>query len=151
VNKSWAHFFASCGGIGFSYYAPGTVASVSAAVALYCLRFFCPYVLLVASTLVLCILGFFATRKSITKRDDDPSWIVIDEWVAVWALLLCVPHSWIIFLVGVFVFRLLDIAKPWPVSAAELLPGAWGVMTDDLVAAFLTAIFLCCVVIPVIL
>jgi phosphatidylglycerophosphatase A len=152
MNKQQVfRWIASCGGLGFSRYAPGTVASFAAAVSLYVLRFFCSVYVLVALTVVLCVLGFFATQKSITTRDDDPSWIVIDEWVAVWSLLVCVPHVWWIFMCGFLVFRLLDIAKPWPICAVEFLPGAWGVFADDLVAAFLTAIFLCCVVIPVIL
>ena len=40
----------------------------------------------------------------------------------------------------VFLFRLFDILKPWPVSAAERLPGGIGVMADDLVAGTLPAV-----------
>jgi len=144
-------WIASCSGLGFSPYAPGTVASFAAAVLLYVLRFFCSVYFLLTLTVVLCVIGFFATQKSIVARHDDPSWIVIDEWVAVWSMLIYMPHVWWIFLLSFGVFRLLDITKPWPVSAAESLAGAWGIFADDLVAAFLTAIFLCCVVIPVIL
>ena len=32
-------------------------------------------------------------------------------------------------------FRLFDIAKPWPVGKAQSLPGGWGVTADDLAAA----------------
>ncbi len=151
MSKWIARFVASCGGIGFSRYAPGTVASVCAAVIFYWIRFFCTTPVLVVCTSALCVVGFFAIQNTLTRDEQDPAWIVIDEWIAVWSMLVCLPHVWWIFLCGVCVFRLLDIAKPWPVSAAELLPGAWGVMADDLVAAALTAIFLCCVVIPVIL
>ena len=31
-------------------------------------------------------------------------------------------------------FRLFDIWKPFPADRAESLPGAWGIMLDDLVA-----------------
>jgi phosphatidylglycerophosphatase A len=37
--------------------------------------------------------------------------------------------------VGFFVFRLLDIIKPWPANRFEALPGGLGVMADDLMAA----------------
>ena len=41
------------------------------------------------------------------------------------------------FLAVAFVaFRLFDITKPWPIRKFEKLPGGWGVMADDLVAAF---------------
>jgi len=35
-------------------------------------------------------------------------------------------------------FRIFDIAKPWPVSASEhWLPGGFGIMLDDIVAGLL--------------
>ena len=37
-------------------------------------------------------------------------------------------------------FRAFDILKPPPVSTAERLPGALGVMADDLVAGLISAI-----------
>jgi phosphatidylglycerophosphatase A len=38
--------------------------------------------------------------------------------------------------VGVFAaFRVFDIAKPWPVNAAQRFPGGWGVTLDDVLAA----------------
>jgi phosphatidylglycerophosphatase A len=37
---------------------------------------------------------------------------------------------------GIFVlFRLFDIAKPWPVKQSQCLPGGWGVTVDDMLAA----------------
>ena len=32
-------------------------------------------------------------------------------------------------------FRLFDIAKPWPIGPSQALPGGWGVTIDDLLAA----------------
>ena len=36
-------------------------------------------------------------------------------------------------------FRLFDILKPWPISAAEKLPGGMGVMADDMLAGLAAA------------
>ena len=37
---------------------------------------------------------------------------------------------------GVFaLFRLFDIAKPWPVKQSQSLPSGWGITIDDLLAA----------------
>ncbi|MFM1849146.1 MAG: hypothetical protein RL417_2620 [Pseudomonadota bacterium] len=91
-------------------------------------------------------LGLWATQRCLDDlpaaetRKADPQFIVIDEWAGLLIpLALAAPEtplSW----VGAFaLFRLFDIAKPWPVSAAERLPGAWGVMADDLVAGGLAA------------
>ena len=42
----------------------------------------------------------------------------------------------VLFTLGIFVlFRLFDIAKPWPVRGSQSLPGGWGVTVDDLLAA----------------
>jgi phosphatidylglycerophosphatase A len=43
--------------------------------------------------------------------------------------------------VGAFLmFRLFDIWKPWPVSAADRMHGVAGVMLDDLVAGLIAAV-----------
>ena len=36
----------------------------------------------------------------------------------------------------------LDILKPFPVSAAEKLPGGWGIMADDIVAGIMVNVLL---------
>ena len=47
------------------------------------------------------------------------------------------PRDVLVLVFGFLVFRLLDIAKPWPVSAAERVAGGFGIMLDDLVAGAL--------------
>ncbi len=42
---------------------------------------------------------------------------------------------WKYLLLGFILFRLFDIWKPFPVRQAESLPGGWGIMADDWVAA----------------
>jgi phosphatidylglycerophosphatase A len=38
--------------------------------------------------------------------------------------------------IGVFaLFRLFDVAKPWPVRQSQALPGGWGITIDDALAA----------------
>lgn len=63
----------------------------------------------------------------------DPGWVVVDETAGAWLAVVGLG-GWP-FLVGWVVARAADITK-WPpgVKAAERLPGAWGVMADDLVA-----------------
>jgi len=43
--------------------------------------------------------------------------------------------SWKYLLLGLILFRLFDIWKPFPVRQAESLSGGWGIMADDWVAA----------------
>ncbi len=47
----------------------------------------------------------------------------------------------IVFTVILFVlFRVFDIAKPWPVRQSQRLPGGWGVTVDDVLAAIYVAL-----------
>lgn len=50
--------------------------------------------------------------------------------------------NWNYFGVGFILFRVFDIWKPWPVRAAEKLPGGWGIMADDWVAGIYAALCL---------
>lgn len=87
-------------------------------------------------------------------RQKDPGSIVLDEICAIpvcfatWVVIvvrdtgsLPAPDHFVtserwLWAVGVFAaFRLLDIAKPWPVRASQSLPGGWGVTIDDVLAA----------------
>jgi phosphatidylglycerophosphatase A len=80
---------------------------------------------------------------------DHPA-IVIDEivglWLAVLIPLTLVPDAladgWLL-LAAFLLFRLFDIAKPWPVSQLErTLPGGWGVVLDDLAAGAMAGLCL---------
>ncbi len=79
---------------------------------------------------VVAIAGVWAARPF---ASGDPGWIVIDETAGAWLAVIGLG-GWP-FVVGWSVARVADITK-WPpgVGAAERLPGAWGVMADDLVA-----------------
>jgi phosphatidylglycerophosphatase A len=53
-----------------------------------------------------------------------------------WFLVL----NWKYLLLGFILFRAFDIWKPFPVRQAESLPGGWGIMADDWVAAVYAAL-----------
>jgi phosphatidylglycerophosphatase A len=48
--------------------------------------------------------------------------------------------NWKYLLLGFILFRVFDIWKPFPVRQAEKLPGGWGIMADDWVAAIYAAL-----------
>jgi phosphatidylglycerophosphatase A len=65
---------------------------------------------------------------------NDPSEVVIDE-VAGFVLTMCLLPSTVLTLgAGFFLFRLLDILKPYPIRRMERVPRGLGVVLDDLVA-----------------
>ena len=48
--------------------------------------------------------------------------------------------NWQYLLLGLILFRVFDIWKPFPARQAESLPGGWGIMADDWVAGVYAAI-----------
>ncbi len=67
--------------------------------------------------------------------EEDPGCVVIDEYVALAAVLLVLPWTVLGVVVGFVWFRVFDIAKPPPLGWLERLPGGLGIMADDLGAA----------------
>jgi phosphatidylglycerophosphatase A len=76
-------------------------------------------------------------------QDDDPKQVVVDEVVGQWVTLLGASAlSWRSFALGLVLFRLFDIWKPWPVRNFEKLPGGVGIVADDLAAGVYGALIL---------
>jgi phosphatidylglycerophosphatase A len=65
----------------------------------------------------------------------DPGAGVIDEVAGMLVTLYLLPVTWTIAIVGFFVFRVLDVFKPFPARQLESLHGGWGMMADDVMAA----------------
>jgi phosphatidylglycerophosphatase A len=51
-----------------------------------------------------------------------------------WVSLLFLPFTPGTAFAGFFLFRLMDVLKPWPARDLEHLPGGWGIVADDLMA-----------------
>jgi phosphatidylglycerophosphatase A len=83
-----------------------------------------------------------AGRVARFARKKDPQFVVIDEvsgqlFTFLFAL---APLNWKYLLLGFILFRVFDIWKPFPARQAESLPGGWGIMADDWIAAVYAAI-----------
>jgi phosphatidylglycerophosphatase A len=83
-------------------------------------------------------------NRSITSRKPgDPGVVVIDEWAGMMLTLISTdPPSLTYYAAGFFLFRLFDVLKPGPVDWLQRLPGAWGVMLDDIGAGALALLVL---------
>jgi phosphatidylglycerophosphatase A len=103
-------------------------------------------------TVVVFGVGIWASATESTRRGkNDPGPVVIDEVAGQWltmvpALLLLEAQTaaslGLSASAGFFLFRLFDVAKPWPVNRFEELPGGLGIMADDVAAGCLAAIIL---------
>lgn len=67
-------------------------------------------------------------------NERDASQIVIDEIVGYYFVLMFVSFNMINLLITFFLFRIFDIAKPYPIKQVESIEGGTGVMIDDLIA-----------------
>jgi phosphatidylglycerophosphatase A len=121
--------------IGRFPFAPGTVASaVALPLAWLMSRSLGPYALCGAAFLAAAI-GVWASDEYMRETGkNDPSECVIDELAGQWLACAFAPLSLPGFALAFVLFRLFDITKPWPVSAAERLNGGLGVVADDMVA-----------------
>ncbi|EED70474.1 phosphatidylglycerophosphatase A [Comamonas testosteroni] len=141
-----AHLIALGFGSGLPRVAPGTVGSLWAWLAYLVLALWLSPAqigwLIAASIPV----GWWAcTVTAKHMRVADPGHIVWDEVVAMWIVLwLCTPMGFWGQLTCFALFRFFDAVKPQPVKWADRLfkgfglRGGWGIMWDDLVAAFCT-------------
>jgi phosphatidylglycerophosphatase A len=141
-----AHFVALGAGSGLSRIAPGTAGTLWAwAVFVLLQTWLSPLqmgVLIAASTLV----GWWACTVTAQHMGvADPGAIVWDEVIAFWLVLWLVTPTTFWGQLGAFaLFRYFDAVKPGPVRWADSLfkgfgwRGGWGIIFDDLVAAFCT-------------
>ena len=130
------------------------------------------FLLLVPSVAVWAILAWLGMRSATQVAQwsgvDDPQYVVIDEVSGVHLALilglapLAAPATffhlsdagmfalytgmsllnWRYLLAGFVLFRIFDIAKPFPCRRLEHLPGGWGIMADDWMAGVYAAICL---------
>ena len=141
-----AHVLAMGFGSGLSPKAPGTVGTLWAWASYELMTLFMTTSdigLLIALSLP---VGWWAcTVTAQHMQVQDPSAIVWDEIVAFWLILwLWMPVGLWGQFVAFVLFRFFDAVKPGPVGWADRhfhglgWRGGWGIMFDDLVAAFCT-------------
>lgn len=130
-------------GVGYSSFIPGTMGTL-AAVPLGYLVMGCGAPALWATTAVVSAAGIWAAGRycELTGRHDNQR-IVIDEVAGFLLTLSLVPRTPWNLALAFLLFRLLDIAKPWPIRLVDRrVKGGIGVMADDLLAGAVGAVAL---------
>jgi len=131
--KKLCQWIATCGSIGFFSKMPGTWGSVlGVGIVVFCFWFNISMMWVFLSLLV---LGWGATHFYVCdKANHDPQEVVIDEVLGVIVTFLFINiHVWTVAL-GFALFRGFDITKVFPINKAEKLPGAYGIIADDMIA-----------------
>lgn len=147
-------------GLGYCRPFPGTwgsIPTVLLAASLLCAKLGPHQTPWLYNTLLMAVLIFFSAaciiqgdRAEARFGKKDPSQVVADETAGQVIPLLCLPAAAFetplrasATLFAAFVlFRICDILKPWPIRAAQKVPGGWGILIDDLLAGLLAWLIL---------
>jgi phosphatidylglycerophosphatase A len=120
---------------GYIPFASGTFASMAALLVYFIPGFENPLILIPA-VILFTFYGIYVGGKFETLFGKDPSECTIDEVAGMWISLLWVPKNNILFpILAFFIWRIMDIIKPYPARKLENLKGGLGIMIDDLVAS----------------
>ncbi len=138
TNNRAALLLATCGGLGYAPWAPGTAGSLAAMGSGYALTTLIGLspLWLALGAVVLFVPAVRAAEVAETHFSiTDPRAVVIDEVVGQWlALAAAAPDKPVHWALGFALFRAFDILKPYPIRRFERLPGGWGVVGDDFAA-----------------
>ncbi len=139
--RSPGNFLAFGFGAGLVPVAPGTCGTLAAIPFFLLLDRLAP-ALFVAALLIAFLAGIklcAAAAQSLGLGVHDHPAIVWDEMVGLWVALCFIPFSWGAVALGFALFRLLDIAKPWPLGLIDRrVGGGLGIMLDDVAAGIFT-------------
>ena len=139
INKFIVNF-CTLFNLGFIKFMPGTFGSlVSLPIGYIILKLFGFWVFILIITLLLAISYYAISKYLIAKKSKDPKEIIIDEFIGQFIALIFIPDTILGLLVSFLLFRFFDITKLYPVNKAEKIPGAIGVLADDVVAGLMTA------------
>ena len=144
MNLRLCKMFATLGPLGYLAM-PGTMGTLATLPLVYAThQYICdPY----AYVLFLCVssaVSIFIISYALVlfRGHSDPHEIILDEVVGCLITFWQVALTWQSIIAGFLLFRFFDIVKFGFVKNAEKLPGAWGVVVDDVVAGILANIFL---------
>jgi phosphatidylglycerophosphatase A len=128
-------------GCGLSPVAPGTVGTLGALPLYLWIGPHGPWAVGLAALLVT-VVGVAASGRVARHRGlKDPQVVCIDEVAGVLVALTAARFEPGQAAVAVVLFRVFDIAKPWPVRLIDRrVPGGWGIVGDDVAAGLLAAL-----------
>jgi len=131
-------FLATGFGVGLLPKIPGTFGSILGALAWWAFLAGVPFLLKIIVVVAMLFIATGVIRSTCTSCDvEDDQAIVIDEVAGLWIALLFLPSTLGATIVGLILFRIFDICKPWPISWADReLKGSFGIMLDDVIAGF---------------
>jgi phosphatidylglycerophosphatase A len=141
--STWAMAVATVLGAGRSPVAPGTVGALCALPLALGMTYAPLWAQLGLAVLVTVVGAWAAGQVCRAKGLEDPQVVVVDEFAGILVTFLGVTVTWTTAILGFALFRIFDIAKPYPVKWLESnVRGGAGVMLDDVGAGLLACLVL---------
>ncbi|MEA5098734.1 MAG: phosphatidylglycerophosphatase A [Burkholderiaceae bacterium] len=144
LSRPW-HVLAQGFGSGLSPIMPGTAGTLFGWLVYAVLTSSLPEVFTPTTWGMLIVVGFVLGIPACAKTGaalgvHDHGSLVWDEVIAIWLVLLFLtPSDWKMQACGFVLFRFFDMVKPPPIRYFDQhVKGGFGVMWDDIVAAFYT-------------
>lgn len=131
-------FFGSGFYTGYFPFASGTAASFVA----FIIYYFIPDsdTFFISSILISFFVIFGIPAATIFENEygKDPAECTVDEFAGSFISLFLIPKEINFLIIAFFLWRLLDILKPFPARKFEKFEGGTGIMLDDVVSGFYT-------------
>jgi len=126
---------------GYIQFASGTFGTL-AALLIYLTPGFENTYVIIPAIVIFFTYGVYVGNKFEIVYGKDPSECTIDEVVGTWISYLFLPKTIGIIVITFFLWRALDIFKPYPARKLENINGGMGIMIDDVVSGFYTLIIM---------
>ena len=129
-------------GAGYAPIAPGTAGTL-VAIPIFLVLSSIPFPLYELTVLTFFFFTSWVSGEAQRSwgRKDHPR-IVIDEIMGYLITMLWLPKTPLFIMLGFFLFRFFDIAKPPPIRLLERIKGGFGVVLDDVLAGVYANIIL---------
>lgn len=130
-------------GVGKAPKAPGTWATLATVPLALLVNWAGPFWAMATAVLLLPLSIVAAEIYEQVHQSHDSKEIVIDEVLGFLITMTWLPITWQSYFLGFFLFRLLDILKPFPIGYLDKkVRGGLGVVIDDVVAGIIANIIL---------
>jgi phosphatidylglycerophosphatase A len=129
--------------IGYIPFAPGTFGTIPGLPLCFLLAGLDIWHAIVLLLIIILLAVWIAhiAEKKLAKK--DPGCIIIDEIAGMAVTLIGLPVNLTTGAIGFIIFRILDIAKPFPIRTVEKqLAGGLGVVADDVIAGIMANLLL---------
>ena len=149
ISSNWIINLATLGPLGYAGKAPGTNGSMAGLIFYIILYLYIKlYWILPLYIILIYLIAKICNKAEILLRKNDSSVIILDEYIAMPIVFLGIylikdNYSILIIIsIGLFFFRFFDILKPFFINYLQNYKKGWGVVLDDIGAAFIACVCL---------